>query len=279
MYENGDVVYSLVKWNCVSVLINYFALLKTRLIINYLIKSGWSSITVTIVAISDFVVWFIVYSLFLVLCTIIQSHLSGFPLPFFSAETALLVIAIIAYFITLTNPGAEQQIITQHHMDSHVFSLFHSDFFPTLIALMLALQLIPNLTVASVFFYASMMPSIWLWAFFLTSTIAMVLKMIDFVRYIIIKYFDAGVYTLQMYTVLATLCLTFIGIFIIIMIITLGTLRTSVWFILTYLSYHLQHPSNHWPQAAIRANHSRGAGFVVCPEAANLVIWARCNTP
>jgi len=150
----------------VNLFLDYFALLKTRLLIKLLEKTRPSILLGTIFVAFDFVFSFALFQcfyLFLYLVSVTAIFGGGkFFLPAADPYGFYMTIEVFILSTFLLSPTAQKGAFSKFLANSHVVSL-------TLIV-----TLVP-ITITSVFFYASLMPSIWLWLFLLAASLSRVL--------------------------------------------------------------------------------------------------------
>ena len=245
IYNDKGTIYSLISWVFISLIVDYFSLYKTRLIIEYCLLRKLTVIFLLLIAIIDFVVGFILYCLLFTLFAVIGGvvDISFIPSPAFSFETMFLFLAISLYFSYLTNPESAQQLNNQAQSNHQLYDLLHTQTGLAFIAFLFLVQLIPGTTVGSVFFYTSMMPSIWLWIFFVTATVASALKLFVLANSFIHKYLTIDKNTTEIYAIFASLCLAFILVVGFVVIVTVLFLERTLGFTLTYLLSHLHNGS------------------------------------
>lgn len=155
----GSVVVSLVA----NLVLDFFGLLKTRLIITFLAKRGGSVWLGCIAAFADLVFSFAIFQAFYLVfyfVGFIVSFTTGHMLlPAGDANSFLPMIALMVLFNFATShaypDGTAMHFLAHSHV---VFVILAATFFP--------------LFLTSVFFYASIAPSIWLWLFVGASTVS-----------------------------------------------------------------------------------------------------------
>jgi hypothetical protein len=135
--------------------LDYVSLLKTRLIIRYLARKDFSFLRAVTVVIFDFVFGLLLFQTCYIVFYTVALFTLFHPDRLFPASDPYSLFPIIEIMIMLhllTYPTYPKGTFYDFLTHSHA------------IQIMLVLTLIP-VTITSVFFYASMMPSIWLWLF------------------------------------------------------------------------------------------------------------------
>jgi hypothetical protein len=155
-----------ITWIIWSVLIDYISLFKTRVLLKLLKRYMYLA---PILCLIDFLIGFAIYtagiSLLIVLPLFV--HSDNIPSPVFSLEMAFLLLFIVDLYYMISLPTPEAFFAaTGQHPTPQMLAFTHSNASETMIAALFLVQLIPFATIGSDLFYASMIPSIWLWIFF-----------------------------------------------------------------------------------------------------------------
>jgi hypothetical protein len=146
-----------------NLILDFFGLLKTRLIIRFLVLRKTSVIMGLMVALVDLLFSFMIFQVFYLgfyFFGMIRTFSSGqlfLPAADLSSLSPMIELLIILRFATF--PGYPSGTAMQFIMHSHV------------IGVVLVETLLP-VFLTSVFFYASVAPSIWLWLFVLAGVIS-----------------------------------------------------------------------------------------------------------
>lgn len=151
-------------WMVWSIVIDYFSLLKTRLLIRLLRKWGALSL---IICIADFSVGFIIYAIGICLLSLLSLlvHNNWYHPPIVSLETGVMMSMVAVLYGKAALPHLQEMLAAKGQLTPQAFALLHSDAPQTLLLMLLLVQIFPFVTIGSDLFYASMMPSIWLWLF------------------------------------------------------------------------------------------------------------------
>jgi hypothetical protein len=176
-------------WLCWSCAIDYCSLLKTRLLINYL-RIHTSLILLMIVCLIDFVLGFMIYVFGFVALTLL-SDLSGgiLPIPAVSFETNMIVVLLAVVTLKMRALIDTGVVIPPSTLNFSQLMLALSGLF--------LLQLIPFETYGSDLFYASMVPSIWLWLFTISVVVSKGLSGLSWYLQFIFKHFDIETHTFE----------------------------------------------------------------------------------
>lgn len=144
-------------------ILDYINLFKTRVILKYLLRKDFSFARSAAVILCDFVFSFLLFQTWSVVLYFVSLFVTfGSGRMFLPAGDArIFVSAVVEILIMLSflTPG--------HAKGTFVNWITHSHAIPVI----LAATLLP-LYITSVFFYASIMPSIWLWLFLLAGLIS-----------------------------------------------------------------------------------------------------------
>ena len=161
-------------WSC---MVDYFSLWKTRGLIWVLRR--WS-VFAPILCIIDFVFGFLLYAFGMSLLSILPMFLQAYkvPPPTVSLETGIVMILIVVIFSKSLLPNLEDVLKVKGLLTPQAIALLHTDAPQTMLAMVFLFQVIPFITIGSDLFYASMMPSIWLWLFLASVFLAKVLALI-----------------------------------------------------------------------------------------------------
>lgn len=149
----------------VNLILDYLALLKTRVLIKLLAKTRPSIALGIGFVIFDFIVRFVLFqSFYLVLYIVSLEVIFGgsskrFFLPAADPYGFYMAVEMLIALNFLLSPSYPKG------MFFHFLAHYHAP------QMMLIVTLVP-LTTTSVFFYASLMPSIWLWLFLLAAVIS-----------------------------------------------------------------------------------------------------------
>jgi hypothetical protein len=149
-----------------NLILDYFGLLKTRLIIAFLVRKKRSVLRGMLAILADFLFSFFVFQTFYVIF-----YLVGFVVSFGYGRIIMPggdprsfgpMVEILILLNFATNPAYPSGTAMHFLMNSHVISVFlYYTFFPIFLT--------------SVFFYASIAPSIWLWLFVAAAVISRVI--------------------------------------------------------------------------------------------------------
>lgn len=162
--EPGSRLKSALSWVIWSVLVDYVSLFKTRVVIRVLRRHTlWSPL----VCLGDFAVGFVIYVGGVTVLSLlpILLHSDWIWPPAVSFEMAMVFMFIVIWWARVRVPGLEETAIAQGLPVDQVAALLHGDTPQTMLGMAFLVQLIPFVTIGSDLFYASMMPSIWLWLF------------------------------------------------------------------------------------------------------------------
>ncbi|KNY21065.1 hypothetical protein AKJ13_18875 [Methylobacterium sp. ARG-1] len=152
------------SWVIWSVTVDYVSLYKTRVVIRILRRhTRWGPL----VCLGDFAVGFFVYVAGVMILSVLPLVLgtSWISPPAVSFEMAIVFMFVGALWAIAFIPGLEAKVMEQGFSPDQVAVFLHGDVLQTVLGMSFLVQLIPFLTVGSDLFYASMMPSIWLWLF------------------------------------------------------------------------------------------------------------------
>ncbi len=160
-------------WLLWSIFIDYFALFKTRAILRLLRRSPYSA---PLICVADFIIGYFIFVMGLSFLSLLPIWIGDSPIisaPIVSYETAWIFLSLFFIYYKLTVPNLEETILAQgQKLDPKGLALLHSYGYETSLAVVFLIQLIPFVTIGSDMFYASMMPSIWLWLFLLAVVVA-----------------------------------------------------------------------------------------------------------
>lgn len=173
--EPGSRLKSALSWVIWSVLVDYVSLYKTRVVIRVLRRHTlWSPL----VCIGDFALGFGIYVVGVSILSLLPLLLSisWISPPAVSFEMAMAFMFIVIWWARVRVPGLEETAIAQGLPVDQVAALLHGDTPQTMLGMAFLVQLIPFVTIGSDLFYASMMPSIWLWLFMAAVFIAKVVN-------------------------------------------------------------------------------------------------------
>jgi len=145
----------------VNIIIDYFALLKTRILVKLLAKTRPSIFLGIVFVIFDFLFSFVLFQCFYLLLDVASLIFifggKKFFLPAADPYSFYMTIEVLILSEFLLSPTSAPGTFYKFLTHSHVATL------------MILLTLAP-ISLVSVFFYASMMPSIWLWLFLLAAS-------------------------------------------------------------------------------------------------------------
>ncbi|MGE8128871.1 hypothetical protein ACQKQD_18010 [Methylobacterium sp. NPDC080182] len=163
------------SWMIWSIPVDYVALYKTRLVIRVLRRhTRWGPL----VCLGDFMAGFTIYVAGVSILSLLPLLLSTSWIspPAVSFEMAMVFMFIMIWWARAHVPGLEGAGIAQGLPADQVAALLHGDIPQTVLGMAFLVQLIPFVTIGSDLFYASMMPSIWLWLFVASVFIAKIIS-------------------------------------------------------------------------------------------------------
>jgi hypothetical protein len=145
-------------------ILDYLSLFKTRMILRYLLRNDFSFLRSAALILLDFAFSFVLFQMWSVVLYFVSLFVTfGTGQMFLPAGDARIfmsaVVEILIMLDFLTNPGYPKGTFLNWITHSHA------------IPVILSATLVP-LYITSVFFYASIMPSIWLWLFLLAGLIS-----------------------------------------------------------------------------------------------------------
>jgi hypothetical protein len=157
IWLRGGAIGGLSVWLPWSLLIDFFSLLKTRLVLNVIQAKSPSFILYVIIALADLTIGFLLFGIGCLLVILIWYILSRIiPFPIGSIE-------VITFF--------NVALIELHH--GNLKQLYLD---PLLFRLVILESVAPFRTVLSALLYASLMPSLWLWLYVVSTIIAKFMK-------------------------------------------------------------------------------------------------------
>ena len=154
-----------VTWVMWSFVIDYFALLKTRWLIQVLRRSnkGWM---IPLICFADLALGFAIYIFGICALTILSLATdSRFQPPVISLELGGVMALLAIIYGKITRPDLEAMLAAKNQLTSQMAAFLHTNAPLMLLVVIFLIQLVPLITIGSDMFYASMMPSIWLWLF------------------------------------------------------------------------------------------------------------------
>ncbi|MCJ2072970.1 hypothetical protein MKK75_29955 [Methylobacterium sp. J-030] len=156
-------------------MVDYVSLFKTRVVIRIL---GRHTLWSPLVCIADFAFGFMIYVVGVTILPPLPILLRSEWIrpPAVSFGMAMVFMFIIVWWVRIFVPDIEAKAITLGAPVDQIAALLHGDVPQTVLGMAFMIQLIPFVTIGSDLFYASIMPSIWLWLFVTSVFVAKVVS-------------------------------------------------------------------------------------------------------